>query len=61
MIATTPVNTWIYDNTFFEDIELSTANTLKGTLAKSGKLTIEAIGTQNQRASKTVIVKERAK
>ena len=61
MIATNPVNEWTYDETFFEEIELSTADTLKGVLAKSGKLTIEATDTQNQKATKTIIVKERGK
>ena len=61
MIATSPVNEWTYDETFFEEIELSTSDTLKGVLTKSGKLTIEATDTQNQKATKTIIVKERGK
>lgn len=61
MIADKPVNKWEYDDSFFEEIELSTADTLKGKLAKSGKLVIKATDTQNQEATKTVIVKERVK
>ena len=61
MIATKPVNKWEFDESFFEEIELSTSDTLKGVLTKSGKLTIEATDTQNQKVSKTIIVKERGK
>lgn len=61
MIATKPVNKWEFDESFFEEIELQTSDTLKGKLAKSGIMTIEATDTQSQKAIKTVIVKERVK
>ena len=61
MIATKPVNEWKFDESFFEEIELQTSDTLKGKLAKSGTMTIEATDTESQKATKTIIVKERGK
>ena len=61
MVADKPVNKWEYDETFFEEIELSTSDTLRGVLAKSGALTIKATDTQNQSAEKSIIIKERVK
>ena len=40
---------------------LQTSDTLKGKLAKSGTMTIEATDTESQKATKTIIVKERGK
>ena len=61
MIATKLVNEWKFDESFFEEIELQTSDTLKGRLAKSGIMTIEATDTESQKATKTIIVKERGK
>ena len=60
-VSDKPVNKWEYDEEFFEEIELSTSDTLSGVLAKSGKLIIKATDTENQSAEKVVIVKERVK
>ena len=59
MIATKPVNEWNYDLSFFSTLEIEDEYTLKGKLAKTGKLTIKAIDTDNQEATKTIIIKER--
>lgn len=61
MIATKPINKWEFEQSFFEEIELQTSDTLKGKLAKSGTMTIEATDTESQKATKTIIVKERGK
>lgn len=61
IVSDKPVNKWEYDEEFFEEIELSTSDTLSGVLAKSGKLIIKATDTENQSAEKVVIVKERVK
>ena len=59
MIATKPVNEWNYDLSFFSTLEIEDEYTLKGKLAKTGKLTIKAIDADNQEATKTIIIKER--
>ena len=59
MIATKPVNEWNYDLSFFSTLEIEDEYTLKGKLAKTGKLIIKAIDTDNQEATKTIIIKER--
>lgn len=59
VIANKPIDEWDCDNTFFEDIEILSSNTLKGTLVKSGKLTIKALTNEKERATRTIIVKER--
>ena len=59
MIATKPVNEWNYDLSFFSSLEIEDEHTLKGKLAKTGKLTIKAIDADNQEATKTIIIKER--
>ena len=61
MIATKPINKWEFEESFFEEIELQTSDTLKGKLAKSGTMTIKATDTESQKATKTIIVKERGK
>ena len=59
MIATKPVNEWNYDLSFFSTLEIEDEYTLKGKLAKTGKLIIKAIDADNQEATKTIIIKER--
>ena len=59
MIATKPVNEWNYDLSFFSSLEIEDEYTLKGKLAKTGKLIIKAIDADNQEATKTIIIKER--
>lgn len=59
MIATKPVNEWNYDLSFFSSLEIEDEHTLKGKLAKTGKLIIKAIDADNQEATKTIIIKER--
>ena len=59
MIATKPVNEWNYDLSFFSTLEIEDEYTLKGKLAKTGKLIIKAIDADNQEAIKTIIIKER--
>ena len=59
MIATKPVNEWNYDLSFFSTLEIEDEYTLKGELAKTGKLIIKAIDADNQEATKTIIIKER--
>ena len=59
MIATKSINEWNYDLSFFSTLEIEDEYTLKGKLAKTGKLIIKAIDTDNQEATKTIIIKER--
>ena len=59
MIATKSINEWNYDLSFFSNLEIEDEYTLKGKLAKTGKLIIKAIDTDNQEATKTIIIKER--
>ena len=59
MIATKSVNEWNYDLSFFSTLEIEDEYTLKGKLAKTGKLIIKAIDADNQEATKTIIIKER--
>ena len=59
MIATKPVNEWNYALSFFSTLEIEDEYTLKGKLAKTGKLIIKAIDADNQEATKTIIIKER--
>ena len=59
MIATKPINEWIYDLSFFSTLEIEDEYTLKGELAKTGKLIIKAIDVDNQEVTKTIIIKER--
>ena len=59
MIATKSINEWNYDLSFFSTLEIEDEYTLKGKLAKTGKLTIKAIDADNQEATKTIIIKER--
>ena len=59
MIATKSINEWNYDLSFFSTLEIEDEYTLKGKLAKTGKLIIKAIDADNQEATKTIIIKER--
>ena len=59
MIATKSINEWNYDLSFFSTLEIEDEYTLKGKLAKTGKLIIKAIDVDNQEATKTIIIKER--
>ena len=59
MIATKLINEWNYDISFFSTLEIEDEYTLKGELAKTGKLIIKAIDADNQEATKTIIIKER--
>ena len=59
MIATKSINEWNYDLSFFSTLEIEDEYTLKGELAKTGKLIIKAIDADNQEATKTIIIKER--
>lgn len=60
VIASKPVETWDYDDTFFEDVEIL-PNTFLGRLTQSGKTTIEATGLLKGKASKTIVVKDGGK
>lgn len=60
VIASKTVETWDYDEAFFDDVQ-TLPNTFLGRLTQSGKTVIGATSVLKGKASKTIIVKEGGK